>query len=101
MGTKLKTLQEWCRKLTLPTSGGKAKCLRRLQKYKLEEEQRISLEISKKLFAEEERRPLALRVPKTADEDGAGHTQPDPSPFCWMVSKLCCNQGERRSEERG
>lgn len=29
MGTKLKTLQEWCKKLTLPTSGGKAKCLRR------------------------------------------------------------------------
>ena len=64
MGSKPKTLQEWCRKLTLLTSGGKAKCLRRLQKYRLEEEQSISLEISKKFFAEEERRPLAMRAPK-------------------------------------
>ena len=85
MGTKLKTLQEWCRKLTLPTSGGKAKCLRRLQKYKLEEEQRISLEISKKLFAEEERRPLALRVPKLPTK----------------MEQDIHNLSERRSEERG
>ncbi len=37
MSSKLKTLQEWFKKLTLPISGGKAKRLRRLQKYRLEE----------------------------------------------------------------
>ena len=64
METKHKVLQDWCKKLGMPTSGNKRKCLDRLRKFKAEQEQRMSLEISKKLFAEDRREPLAVRVPK-------------------------------------
>ena len=103
MGSKLKTLQEWCKKLTLPTSGGKAKCLRRLQRYKLEEEQRISLEISKKLFAEEERRPLAMRIPKLPtkmEQDIHNLTHLPFAGWCQSCVATRAKEDLRRQDER-
>ena len=48
--TKLKVLQEWCRKPGMATSGGKTKCLRRLRSFRVVEEQKMAVEVSRKMM---------------------------------------------------
>ena len=58
------TKQEWCRKLGMPTSGAKRECLDMLIQFEAEQEQWLSLQISKRLLAEDRWEPLAVKVPK-------------------------------------
>ncbi len=55
METKLKDLQEWCRKLGLATSGSKMRCLRRLQTSEFQ---------IAGLYEESQREAIPLQVPK-------------------------------------
>ena len=96
METKLKDLQEWCRKLGLATSGSKTKCLRRLQKFKLLEEQKLAIDLSKRLYEESQREAIPLQVPKLpsrVDQDLHNLTH---IPFA-----SCCQCCVAREDERG
>ena len=64
MDTKIKVLKDWCTRIGLATSGNKTKVLNRLRAYKANEERKVALELAQKLYAEDERRPLTLQVPK-------------------------------------
>ena len=64
MSSKMKDLQEMCSKLNLPTSGDKTKVLKRLQKYKHNEEERLALEVAQRLYAESRREPISIKTPK-------------------------------------
>ena len=104
METKLKDLQEWCRKLGLATSGSKTKCLRRFQKFKLLEEQKLAIDLSKRLYEESQREAIPLQVPKLpsrVDQDLHNLTH-IPFASCYQ----CCvatraREDARREDERG
>ncbi|CAE7726372.1 GIP [Symbiodinium necroappetens] len=53
--TQLKDLKELCKKLGLPTSGGKAKILKRLRSHYEVLEKQMSTEVARKMYAEAER----------------------------------------------
>ena len=105
METKLKDLQEWCRKLGLATSGSKMRCLRRLQKFKLLEEQKLAIDLSKRLYEESQREAIPLQVPKIAESCGSEYPQLDTYSLSFMVPVLRGYEGKggckkRRRERR-
>ena len=61
--TQLKDLKELCKKLGLPTSGGKAKILKRLRSHYEVLEKQMSTEVARKMYAEAEREPGTLKTP--------------------------------------
>ncbi|CAK9026497.1 unnamed protein product [Durusdinium trenchii] len=62
--TKLKDLQDICKQLGLATSGSKIKVLRRLQRYKHQEEEKLAYEVAQRLFSESRREAVPLKTPK-------------------------------------
>ncbi|CAK9116129.1 unnamed protein product, partial [Durusdinium trenchii] len=62
--TKLKDLQEICKQLGLATSGSKTKVLRRLQRFKHQQEEKMAYEVAQRLFAESRREAIPLKTPK-------------------------------------
>ena len=89
--TKVKELKEWCAKLGLATSGSKMKILNRLKAYKANEERKIALELAKKLYAEDERRPAAISVPKLptrAEQDLVDQSSPSTMATLSLKGKM-------------
>ena len=102
MESKLKDMQSWCKKLSLATSGGKMKCLKRLMKYHKQEEQRIALDIAKKLYAEDEHRPVQLAVPKLPsrlDQDLHCLTHLPFASWCQSCVANRAREDQRRKED--
>lgn len=64
MDSKLKTLQKWCEKLGLATSGEKTKCLKRLQNFQIVQKHKIAVDLSKQMLLESQRVAMPLSVPK-------------------------------------
>ena len=103
METKVKELKEWCTKLGLATSGSKTKILNRLRAYKANEERKIALELAKKLYAEDERRPVAISVPKLptrAEQDLHFLTHLPYAAWCAYCVAHRGKEDARKSEER-
>ena len=104
MDTRLKDLQEWCRKLGLATSGSKMKCLKRLQKFKLLEEQKLAIDLSKRLYEESQREAIPLQVPKLpsrVDQDIHNLTHIPFASWCQCCVATRAKEDARRDEERG
>ena len=104
METKLKDLQEWCRKLGLATLGSKMKCLRRLQKFKLLEEQKLAIDLSKRLYEESQREAIPLQVPKLpsgVDQDLHNLTHIPFASWCQCCVATRAREDARREDERG
>ena len=64
--TKLQDLQDICKRLNLATSGSKIKVLKRLQRYKHQEEEKLAYEVAQRLFSESRREAVPLKTPKVA-----------------------------------
>ena len=104
MDTRLKDLQEWHRKLGLATSGSKMKCLKRLQKFKLLEEQKLAIDLSKRLYEESQREAIPLQVPKLpsrVDQDSHNLTHIPFASWCQCCVATRAKEDARRDEERG
>lgn len=67
-------VQDVCKRLGLPTSGSKSKVLRRLQQYKHQEEDRTAVEITQKLFAENRREAIPIKVPSCQQDVNKNYT---------------------------
>ena len=94
METPLKTLRALCDKLGLSRSGGKNKVLKRLRMQQKTLEQRMTAEVARKMFLEQNREPDMPKVPVLPsarqqelhnvtvarpvswDEAGRAHTRP-------------------------
>lgn len=104
MDTRLNDLQEWCRKLGLATSGSKMKCLKRLRKFKLMEEQKLAIDLSKRLYEESQREAIPLQVPKLpsrVDQDIHNLTHIPFASWCQCCVATRAKEDARRDEERG
>jgi len=102
--TKLKTLQEWCRKLGMATSGGKTKCLRRLRSYRVVEEQKMAVEVSRKMYEEGKREAVALPVPKLpskTEQEIHNLTHIPFAPWCQCCVATRAKEDARKEEARG
>lgn len=87
----------------MPTSGAKRACLDMLIQSEAEQEQWLSLQISKKLFAEDRREPLAVKVPKLPtriEQDLHCLTHMPHAAWCQSCVATRAEEGQRRSDER-
>ncbi|CAE7041145.1 unnamed protein product [Symbiodinium sp. CCMP2592] len=73
--TPLKTLRGLCDKLGLSRSGGKDKVLKRLRMQREVLEQRMTAEVARKMFLEQNREP---DMPKADEQEVSSTSQPDP-----------------------
>ena len=60
----LAELRKACRSFCLAESGSKAKLLRRLEEFRLQLAMKMEAEVAKRLFLEQQRKPVSIKVPK-------------------------------------
>ncbi|CAK9065018.1 unnamed protein product, partial [Durusdinium trenchii] len=101
--TKLKDLQEICKQLGLATSGSKTKVLRRLQRYKHQQEEKMAYEVAQRLFAESRREAIPLKTPKLPsrhEQELHQLTHLPFQPWCQQCVATRSKEDPRMKEER-
>lgn len=90
-----KKLKEACAERGLPTSGTQKRLLARLRNFKLRLKWEIEAGVAKKLYDEDKRKPVSIKVPKMPDRETQDHHNLTHIPFeSWCEACLATRSKE-------